>query len=222
MDKTQEIIIEETFETDLRNIAVNSLNCDSKSIKDKDFFDLLIIYLNWRKRLISAKPRKVHFSKEIFENPKYFIYKNVINNILTIFERGENITPYLSKSAIKDRYSNDSIPILHKLVKNGDNIKYFEKIKRKSDNDTLLSNWEIHHLHLGNNYDKKDKYFIERTSDLLMIKVEINDVYFLNILPHQVKSWSETGLLKIIKKTGLNYVLIYNLLFLNQMEKGFL
>ncbi|MDD9990454.1 MAG: hypothetical protein OXP75_01515 [Rhodospirillales bacterium] len=77
-----------------------------------------------------------------------------------------------------------SMAQIEQLVKNGDDITPYlsKRIKRLIYRDSMLNDWGIHHLHLG---DKtRHDGFIGRTGPLLYCRFEQQDAYFLDILPH--------------------------------------
>jgi len=142
--------------------------------------DIIVAYMNWRRRFISNIKRKVFLSKELNKNPKYKSYKKVVNKLISKFRNGEDITSFLSKGIVDNPYSQ--------------NIK-----SRSTDKDIFLNAFGIHHLHLNNVYEQKQKCgisFIKRNNDLLYILIEHDKVYFINIDKH---NFGNQYLFQIIK-----------------------
>lgn len=108
----------EQLEKDLVNIFKNELINQNVLLPAKEE-DIPIVYFNLKRRLISSHPRKI-------EKAKDFCCPSRLQNDLTILERkierGEDLTPYLSRQ-------------LHKTSQKG------------ATYDDLLNDWNIHHLH---------------------------------------------------------------------------
>lgn len=92
--------------------------------------------------------------------------KPAVENIKEKFETGSSVNGFLSKNIQKLDY-----------------------------HDLLLNDWGIYHLHLGNINGEKSS-FATRTDELLFVKVDNDDVYFINIYRHGC--WNEIELIKII------------------------
>ncbi|WP_207423745.1 hypothetical protein [Desertivirga brevis] len=67
-------------------------------------------------------------------------------------------------------------------------------VKRASNNDLLLYDWDIHHLHLGSIVEKDG--FIQRTGPVVFIRFSEETAYLLNVFKHG--NWSNAELIKII------------------------
>lgn len=79
---------------------------------------------------------------------------------------GEDITPHLSKNIFRLDY-----------------------------NDSLLNDWKIYHLHLGEMLEDNSK-FIERTGPVLFVRFDNENAYFINVLNHG--SWTKQHMVKTI------------------------
>ena len=101
-------------------------------IDEKDD-DIIVSYMNWKRRFISKKNRKVIYSNEIKKNEKYKIYKKSIDKIEYKFKTGEDLTPFLPKGIADNPYKKSS----------------------RKDKDIFLNAFGIHHLHLLNSYEDK-------------------------------------------------------------------
>lgn len=125
--------------------------------KPDEAFHYMMIYENWRKRHIDPVPRRVHYSKTLLEHSKYKPCKAAILNHQSLFEKGGDFYPYLSRQV--NKYKN----ILAKNSKSS-----------SLDKDTLLNSWGIHHLHFSK----------QGGADLLFLYLLKDDVYFLDIADH--------------------------------------
>ncbi len=146
-------------------------------INEKKDDDYIIAYMNWRRRFISDYKRKVICSNEILQNPKYKVYKKSIDKIIYKFRNGENITPFLPKGIVDNPYKENS----------------------RKDKDIFLNAVGIHHLHLGNIYDKKKKcgiQFVKRNNDLLYVMIKKDIVYFIDI---DIHNFGNLKLFRILK-----------------------
>lgn len=94
-------------------------------------------------------------------------YHGVVKEIENKLINGESIFPYMSKEIINLNYK-----------------------------DLLLNDWGVYHLHLGSKIDKRNPRFISRTNELLFIRVDEENVYFINIFKHG--DWSERRVLECI------------------------
>ncbi len=127
-------------------------------------------YFNIRISEIDSRPRKLHFSKQFSARQLTEKQKTAIDKIVSRAREGRNLAPYLSK--------------------------YFLNPDNK---DPLLFDWKIHHLHLGINPDVSDPRFIERTGDLLYVRVDPDDMYLIDILDHdEIDGFANKRLIEII------------------------
>lgn len=95
--------------------------------------------------------------------------KSALCKLIANIERGKNLLPYLSKQVIKP-----------------------------TKNDGLLNDWGIHHFHLNEDFEK-DGMFIQRSDWLVLVFVNEEAVYFLNVYPHKKPFlWSHIKLVGII------------------------
>lgn len=177
------------FEQNLIDYIFNDFGVNEEhklysALKEQDLKTLIITNINYRKRNPVQKKRTVYFSKEILKNGKYNENLSVIQEIKTKFENGENISPYLSKA---------SKVIFAPNPKN-----------RYADKDLLLNDWNINHLHLGENIQKNG--FVQRTKDVLFCRITKDSVYFIDILSHNKEDnpWTEKDLLRIIRGNWIN------------------
>ncbi|WP_338834331.1 hypothetical protein MHLNE_06900 [Moorella humiferrea] len=71
-----------------------------------------------------------------------------------------------------------------------------KKIADLDYNDALLNDWGIHHLHLGTTVDNSG--FIVRTREVLFVRFDEENAYFINVMPHG--TWSEQELVRVIHR----------------------
>ncbi|WP_251441093.1 hypothetical protein [Veillonella intestinalis] len=114
--------------------------------------------------------------------------KEAIFNIIDKIAKGRSIIPFLSKQAI-----------------------YIDK-----EPDLMFSEWGILHLHLGKSYEK-DKRFIERSNELLFVKIEENDAYIIGVYKHDEQIWAKKQILQRVYDNWPN--LFYQLNDLSVVEE---
>ncbi|WP_419768547.1 hypothetical protein [Arcobacter sp.] len=152
----------------------SSFNVNINEEKKDDEF--IVDYMNWRRRFISRYKRKVYYSREIKENPKYKNYKKSIEKIAYKFKSGDDLTPFLSKGIVDTPYKKNS----------------------RKDKDIFLNAFGIHHFHLGNVITSK-KYginFVKRHDDLLYALIKDDKVYFIDI---DIHNFGNLNLFRIMK-----------------------
>lgn len=120
--------------------------------KNESLESLFHLYFNKINKQISKKKYKVFISDELMN------IQNPNNDIIL---------------EIKKDFENGNINLLNKRLSKA-SIK-------EDENDLLLNNWGIYHLHLGK-LDNND--FSDRTNLLLFIKIIDDNVYFLDIKEH--------------------------------------
>jgi hypothetical protein len=128
--------------------------------------------------------------------------KSLVENTLTYFNAIRRILP--SKKRTVNESSQLSIPAeytavygkIKNIIRNGDDLKPYLSTGTKSltNNDLLLNEWGIHHLHLGNSL-RNDGY-IERTGALLYVMFTDDAAYMLQVLNHG--AWTNIELIQII------------------------
>src|SRR4051794_22106915 len=60
--------------------------------------NLLIVYGNWRGRVVPRRPRTVHLSRELEEELPDSPHKAAIQDVCAEIENGDDLTPRLSKA----------------------------------------------------------------------------------------------------------------------------
>ncbi|MBK6606007.1 MAG: hypothetical protein IPH52_03740 [Leptospiraceae bacterium] len=90
------------------------------------------------------------------------------------------------------------LEILEYKITKGENINSYQskKLMDTQENDPLLNDWGIHHLHLG--VENKANGFIERSGSLLYAFFTEDTAYFINVLGHG--EWTNKSLLEILDR----------------------
>lgn len=103
---------------------------------------------------------------------------------------------HLSKNFKCPEHNKDGLEKLKLAISDGEDLnKYLSKqIKNEAFKDNLYNHWNIRHFHLGSNVAIDG--FIERSSELLYAVVDDNNVYMINVLPHN--EWYNIDLMEII------------------------
>jgi hypothetical protein len=109
--------------------------------------------------------------------------------------------------------------LLEEKIKNGDDLRanLSRKLKNLSDQDGLLFDWGIHHLHLGTEMESDG--FIKRTGPLLYARFDNENAYFINVLNHG--GWTTQELLKTIDRNWSTSIEAYRLKGVVGVEKIF-
>jgi hypothetical protein len=142
--------------------------------------DLLIVYLNWRFRFVPARSRAAYLSSELLTSPKYPEHRAAIDTIVTKIKAGGDLSPHLSKRA-----STAYEPTRNRKA---------SRAARK-DLDLLLSEWNIHHLHLSTAIGPDG--YVGRTKDLLFANFQHDDAYLIAIYSHGDWTMTDLGLISI-------------------------
>ena len=138
--------------------------------------DLLERYFYSLIKMLVPRPRNVHCSVEFHAKLGTLDgrYTIPIEAIRSRFEAGGDLAEFLSKKASDAHF-----------------------------NDGLLSDFGVHHFHLGAKSDPSGQH-VQRTDDLLFVFVQPSDVYFLDVRKHPNSGdpsdygWSDVDLLNII------------------------
>ncbi len=93
-------------------------------------------------------------------------------------------------------YLEEGLRQLEEKIKNGNDLKphLSRKLKKLEDNDGLLFDWGIYHLHLGTVIESDG--FVNRTGPLLHARFDNDSAYFINIFNHG--AWTKQAMLKTI------------------------
>lgn len=67
-----------------------------------------------------------------------------------------------------------------------------------TNQDGLLNEWGVHHLHLGTRPHFKDPAYMSRTGPLLLALITDNDFYAINVYPH--RTWETTSIVESLHR----------------------
>lgn len=160
----------------VRYFDKNSIKFDRQRSTDTSY--LLERYFRVRAKLITPRPRRVHYSAEL--RAKWGTlearYRQPLARIEERFKAGGDLTEFLSTLA-----SNVDKP------------------------DAMLNDFGIHHLHLGEKRSSNAKR-VERSDRLLMVWVGVDDAHLIDIRPHPEQrdiddnGWSHQEYLDVIER----------------------
>lgn len=156
---------------------------DSEGIEYKDKEepeDTIIDFFSYLFRLIPVTKRKVHYSKELSSRINLNEISKEYIEILAMFED--------AFSAGKDM-----------------NIFLSNNIKKSRETDFLLYTWHLFHLHMSGKFVEDKKQMKNNRSDMqLLCIIDLNDVYFIDVIPHPTKAEEYFNIqsLEIILKNG--------------------
>lgn len=170
MNKT-ETKLEINFGNDLKRMLLQQLRAGGYRFNTKDsVHEIARQYFNVLFREISAQPRKVHVSKKLLSSLPTGDLRIAFDTIISNAKSGSLLNKYLSTELLNPSYK-----------------------------DALLYDWCIHHLHLGTKPDLGDPRFIERTNELLYVRVEDEDFYCIDILDHNpIDGFANQGMVQIV------------------------
>jgi hypothetical protein len=154
-----------------RMVAVDlgrrGVKCEQKWI-DKDPVFLYAHYLEFREKRIEPRPRKVLVSDVLRASQKWFEHEKALEALIRASERGDDLSRFQTKNTAAFRTP-----------------------------DFLLSDWGIHHLHLGR--PGPGGSWSTRSPDLLFVKLlDPSEICFIDIRDHD--SFTDFELLDIIDK----------------------
>ncbi len=175
--------IDVDFDRDIRDHVLSALPHEPRFRPDlatMQTADLLIIYLNWRYRLISQQPRRIFRSRELRANPLALDpnYRPALKQICELIELGGDLRPHLSRRTKTGYVGPPGGPF-----------------GKRSDLDLLLNDWGIHHLHLSSVLEADG--FVERTKPVLIGTFERDNAYLIDILPDH-HSWTREYIAHIL------------------------
>jgi hypothetical protein len=151
---------------------------------------LLVLYLNWRDRLIAAQPRRVLKSGAFDQNEIVRQRALVIWQIIDDIENGRDLTKYLSRR-IKSGFELPPKPGIKKLSR----LKHL---------DLLLNDWGIHHLHISTTIEADG--FVERDGPLLFAIFKPHQAYFIDAMGHE--DFADDRLIRIVSDAWPNEGLV--------------
>ena len=164
------------FKRDLRLIFVDILSKyadkDSKrAINKMDEGELVLRYLNWRRRMILPQPRRLIESAEFVVSKGQSVHSRQVCTLLSKIEMGIDISCHLSSRVLCSyAFREEPKPLTP---------------KNRPDLDLLLNDWGIHHLHISDELDPGGTGFVRRDDPLLFAIFMPDRVYLLDILGHE-------------------------------------
>jgi hypothetical protein len=173
--KTMENLVER-LEKCLRRHALSELpsgHGQKRELEKLELRDLLTVYGNWRFRCPSARPRRVHISRELKAEMAAGQAPETLKALIQRIEHGEDLKPFLSRSVKVAIEGREGTPR-----------------HRRKDLDLLLAEWGIHHLHLSTSIQGDG--FTKRTRDLLFVVLRPDDAYLIGVFPHG--SWTKRAI----------------------------
>jgi hypothetical protein len=162
-----------SFQDDLKAHFVNVFTTGGYSFpRDAEAWDLAVLYAAMKQRSISPRPRTVYWSPEL--KSKLAILDDVIAHALKTIE-----TESLTGMDLNQRMSRD--------------------VEDVECHDNLFNDLGILHLHLGVRKPNPME-FVVRSGKLLFVMVREHDIYFLDLLDHDVFKYSSPALLEIVHR----------------------
>jgi len=144
---------------------------------------LLVTYINWQNRLISASPRKVLLSPVFDNNPVALERSTAIKEIVTDIERGRDLTKYLSRG----------VKVGFALPPNTTK----KQLNRRQELDLLLNDWGIHHLHISTTVEADG--FVERDEPLIFAVFKEQAAFLIDVMNH--REWTNEHLIQVVVRT---------------------
>jgi hypothetical protein len=141
---------------------------------------LLVTYINWQSRLISASPRRVVRSPIFDKNPATLERSTAIKKIVKDIEQGRDLTKYLSRG----------VKIGFALPPNPNK----KQLNRRQELDLLLNDWGIHHLHISTTVEADG--FVERDGPLIFAAFKEQTAYLIDVMSH--RDWTNEHLIQVI------------------------
>lgn len=161
--------------------VLNQLGSDpSGELRKMSLADLLIIFANWRARFPSPIPRTVHRSAELEKNSAMAKYSSAIAEIEADLRSGNSVARFLSRGVESSYVPTGKRPTMS---------------YPRRDLDGLMAEWGIHHFHLSTVLESDG--FVRRTDDLLLVALRNEDAYFIDIYPHESRTWTDRDVIRI-------------------------
>ena len=179
-----------TFEEDIRRHVIADLPhaaAHTGELQGMPMRELMDIYVNWTHRFILPRPRRIHQSKALQENPLAAdpAHRQALDALIEKIKVGEVLTPHLTDRVLRGYEPADpSKP---------------KALSKRKDLDLLLNDWLIHHLHIGPAL-KSNGFF---GGDLLLFAVfKPHDTYLIDLMRH--KNWEHEHLIEVVVREWPN------------------
>jgi hypothetical protein len=171
----------------LANLPHDRTNADVvTALREMATAQLLVTYINWQNRFISASPRKVLQSSTFAANPLVQARSKTIRKIAKDIERGNDLTKYLSRG----------VRVGFSLPRDPGN----KELHRRRDLDLLLNDWGIHHLHISTTVEADG--FVERDGPLIFAAFKEQTAYLIDVMSH--RDWTNDHLIQVIVRSWPN------------------
>lgn len=185
------------------------VNADFK--EDIKKFVLSKLEINYLKNKLKIYPSITDLNSLISETDIDLLilkYSNWRKRLLLGRKRKVFFSKELYKNPFYPTYRN-KIDKLKRSFENGSNIRPFlsTQVNKISGFDPLLNAWGLHHVHFVPKYQRNEQ--INRTNEILFIMEDINNIYFIDIMPH--KDWVNLNPLNIVKRNWPNSIEMYKL-----------
>jgi hypothetical protein len=142
-----------------------------REMEHKGLGDLLIAYLNWRSRFVSARRRTVIVEPSALSDPRWGAVSDPVAAFLTKVQRGEDLTPHLSLMPMTRGYT---------PTPRAPNVAPEDSW---SDKDHLLNTSGYHHFHLGT---RTAAGHAARTDQLIFAQASRDKFTVVAIFSHEV------------------------------------
>jgi hypothetical protein len=137
--------------------------------------------VNWSHRFIPPRPRRVHLSKVLQDNPLVsdLEHRQALEALIEKIRTGAILTSHLSDRVLRGYEPADpSKP---------------KALSKRKDLDLLLNDWLIHHLHIGPTL-KRSGFF---GGDLMLFAAfKPHDAYLIDLMGHG--NWEHEHLIEVI------------------------
>lgn len=181
------------FQEDIRTFVLANMPYDAAKRSELEALhtpDLLIIFQNWRNRLIPQRTRRVHPSAAFSKNPLAATYRTDLDQLIAKITNGDDLTPHLSRRILKGYESSNAGPF-----------------GGRPDLDLMLADWQIHHLHLSSVLEQDG--FVKRDGPLLFAAFFGEDAYIIDIFGH--RDWTKEIVARILIDEWPNCGLVHEL-----------
>ncbi len=152
--------VHDDLERALRHLGVNLPDTSGESHLNGKVRFLCTEFFHQLRRRISAQPRQVLWSKELLARAWVGSERQAVDHVAAELSLGTDATPRMTRS-------------IKKSVR--------ETVAERTY-DGLLTDWGIHHLHLGSKVESDG--FVERRGPLLFVFVKNERVHLLDLLDH--------------------------------------
>lgn len=148
-----------------------------QELESKHLADLLIVYLSWKARLITPRPRDIIIEKDVLDDSRWTSISSSFEALKKKVENGDDICPYLSLKAHEKGYT----PAASGTTADTD---------KWADKDFLLNVMGFYHLHLGDL--EEGKKISGRTDDVIFVRIDKSTFKIIGVFDHSVFEKTDT------------------------------